>query len=153
MDNVTLVQVTADHPDLNGITTKLDHYLLQVYPPSEIFGLDLTDSKNNKTIFIVAYFNEIAVGCGAIKPIDDEIVELKRFFVDPEFRNRGIATAILNDLENRALALNYSTIRLETGEKLPEAITLYQKHGYYPIDKYGEYVDCESSLCYEKQLR
>ncbi|MDQ0089306.1 GNAT superfamily N-acetyltransferase [Paenibacillus anaericanus] len=153
MDNVTLVQVTADHPDLNGIITKLDHYLLQVYPPSEIFGLDLTDSKNNKTIFIVAYFNEIAVGCGAIKPIDDEIVELKRFFVDPEFRNRGIATAILNNLENRALALNYSTIRLETGEKLPEAIILYQKHGYYPIDKYGEYVDCESSLCYEKQLR
>lgn len=153
MDNVTLVQVTADHPDLNSIITKLDHYLLQVYPPNEIFGLDLTDSKNNKTIFIVAYFNGIAVGCGAIKPIDDENVELKRFFVDPEFRNRGIATAILNDLENRALALNYTTIRLETGEKLHKAITLYQKHGYYPIDRYGEYVECESSICYEKQLR
>lgn len=102
--------------------------------------------------FIVAYVDGEPAGCGGIKPHGSEFVELKRFYVDLAFRRLGLAAEVLGQLENRAKELGYSIIRLEAGAPQPEALSFYRKHGYYAIDRFGEYVDCESSLCYEKQL-
>lgn len=59
---------------------------------------------------------------------------------------------ILTKLESIAREMAYVAIKLETGDQQPEAISFYKKHGFIEIDRYGEYVDCESSLCYEKVL-
>jgi len=100
----------------------------------------------------MAYLGNIPVGCGAISPLDEKYTELKRFYVDPHYRRHGIAGKILYMLENKAREFAYSAIKLETGDRLTEAIHFYKKHGFVSIEKYGEYVDCESSVCYEKTL-
>ncbi|OAB45569.1 GNAT family N-acetyltransferase [Paenibacillus antarcticus] len=150
---IKIVEVSSNHADLAIIIKKLDEYLLQKYPAEEIFGVDFSEPKVNDITFIVAYLNEVPVGCGAIREIDKESTELKRFFVEQDFRNRGIAYEILMELELRAKTLGYTCIKLEAGEPQTEALSFYRKNGYYQIDRFGEYVACESSICYEKKLK
>jgi GNAT superfamily N-acetyltransferase len=73
-------------------------------------------------------------------------------FVHPDHRRRGIAHAILAALEARAGALGYSTLRIETGSRQPEAIGLYQSAGYAAIPPFGKYVGNPYSHCFEKRL-
>ncbi len=80
-------------------------------------------------------------------------MELKRFYVDSGCRKLGIATRMLLFLEGKAVAAGYGEIRLETGIKQPEAIGLYVKHGYRPIELFGPYVGDPDSLCYGKILK
>ena len=101
---------------------------------------------------IVAYLNDEAVGCGAMKQYDDNTMEVKRMFVKPTSRGNGIATIVLKEVENWAKELNFSKCILETGIKQPEAIALYQKNNYTQIPKYGQYETVESSVCFEKTL-
>ncbi|MEX0997937.1 MAG: GNAT family N-acetyltransferase [Flavobacteriaceae bacterium] len=101
---------------------------------------------------VVAYKNQVAVGCGAIKHFDDQTAEVKRMFVSPHCRGEGIATKILNELELWARELNYKAAVLETGVNYQEALALYQKHGYKPIPRYGQYEQVLSSLCFKKEF-
>lgn len=101
---------------------------------------------------VVAYFNEEAIGCGAIKQYDEYTMEIKRMYVVPKYRGNGVASGVLSDLEKWSQELNFNRCILETGIKQPEAIGLYQKSGYAPIPNYGQYADVESSVCFEKIL-
>lgn len=101
---------------------------------------------------LVAYENEKAVGCGAFKPFDKESVEIKRMYVLPTHRNRGIAAAVLKQLEQWAKKEGYAAAVLETGKKQPEAIRLYEKCGYSRIPNYGQYAGVENSVCMRKEL-
>ncbi len=100
----------------------------------------------------VAYIANQAVGCGAFKPYEGTIAELKRMYVLPEFRGQGAAPALLKELENWAAGLGYTSFVLETGLKMPEAIGLYTKSGYGRIPNYGQYIGVASSVCMQKQL-
>lgn len=102
---------------------------------------------------VIAFIENIAVGCGAIKEYDPETMEIKRMFVLSEWRGKGVAAAVLKDLETWAHELAYTRCVLETGDKMPEAIRLYEKNNYKRIDNYGQYQGIESSLCFEKILR
>ena len=152
MNKLKIIQVAHDDSSLHQLIEKLDADLLQRYPADEVFGLDFSDPAIDDVLFMVAYIGESAVGCGAIRPLDESCMELKRFYVDPLYRKNGIAGEILKKLEAMAQARNAAYIRLEAGAPQPEAIGFYKKHGYYEIEKFGEYVECESSLCYEKSL-
>lgn len=101
---------------------------------------------------VVAYENDVAVGCGAIKKYAESVAEVKRMFVRPECRGRGIAKKILDELETWAAELDYSECVLETGKKQPEAIGLYQKSGYQLIPNYGQYESVVDSVCMRKFL-
>lgn len=101
---------------------------------------------------IVAYENDIAAGCGAIKHFSGDTMEVKRMFTPLQFRSRGIASMVLNELEKWVLELGYSKCILETGKRQPEAIALYKKNGYKLIPNYGQYVGIENSVCYLKEL-
>ena len=101
---------------------------------------------------IVAFDNEVPVGCGAIKELSNNSMEVKRMYVPPGKRGMGIATAILKELENWASELKYTKCLLETGKKQPEAIELYKKNGYRIIPNYGQYEHVENSVCFEKIL-
>lgn len=102
---------------------------------------------------VVAYENNEAVGCGAFKNYDAATVEIKRMFVMPQQRGRGIAALILKELEQWATEENYAAYILETGKKQPEAIKLYQKSGYTIIPNYGQYTGVENSVCMKKALK
>ena len=101
---------------------------------------------------VVYYIGHRAVACGAFKHYADNTVEIKRMFVLPEWRGKGIAAAILKELELWAGELNYKTCILETGKKQPEAIRLYEKSGYTIISNYGQYAGVENSVCMKKML-
>ena len=99
---------------------------------------------------VVAYENERAVGCGAFKKYEPDAVEIKRMYVREENRRQGIAAKVLAELETWAKDLNFTECVLETGKKQPEAIRLYQKHGYKIIPNYGQYEGIENSVCMRK---
>ncbi len=101
---------------------------------------------------IVAFENNIAVGCGAFKEYDNNTVEIKRMFTNEKHRNKGIATIIVKELEQWAQQLGYTNAILETGKKQIAAIHLYPKLGYEIIENYGQYKNAANSLCFSKKL-
>ena len=101
---------------------------------------------------IICYIDDYAVGCGAFKIFDEDSVEIKRMFVRPEFRGRGLGLEILRALELWAAESGYSACVLETGKKQPEAIQLYQKAGYGIIPNYGQYAGVATSICMKKEI-
>lgn len=101
---------------------------------------------------VVAFENEVAVGCGAIKAYDAESMEVKRMYTPPEHRGKGIAVVVLNELEKWAAEIGYKKCVLETGKAQPEAIALYTKCGYDVIVNYGQYAGVENSVCFEKRF-
>ncbi len=101
---------------------------------------------------VVALENGTPLGCGAIKEFEPGVMEVKRMYVMPGHRGKGIATKILAELENWAAELSCSKCVLETGKKQPEAISLYRKSGYTQIPNYGQYVGVENSVCFEKKI-
>lgn len=107
-------------------------------------------------VFVVAYdgVDGTPVGCGAFRDLDNEppTVEVKRMYVRPEHRGRKIGQLILRDLETRARERGATRVRLETGTLQPEAVRLYEGAGYRQIPNFGDYVDAEASLCFERVL-
>jgi GNAT superfamily N-acetyltransferase len=96
-----------------------------------------------------------AVGCGALRHLGDGIAEVKRMYVAPSVRGRGVAKAVLSCLEDAARDRGWSTLRLETGPRQPEAVGLYLSAGYRPIPAFGGYVgapDAEDSLFFQFDL-
>lgn len=101
---------------------------------------------------VLATLGSENVGCGAFKPFDGLTVEIKRMYVRPEARGKGIAVAVLEELERWAREEGFDSAVLETGFKQPEAIRLYEKSGYSRIPNYGQYAGIENSLCMRKSL-
>jgi GNAT superfamily N-acetyltransferase len=96
-----------------------------------------------------------ALGCGALRVLGNGVAEVKRMYVAPAERGRGVAKAVLAGLEEAARERGWTTLRLETGPRQPEAIGLYSQAGYRPIEAFGAYVDApdaEDSLFFERLL-
>jgi putative acetyltransferase len=101
---------------------------------------------------VVAYLNDEAVGCGAIKEFSPGVAEVKRMYVKPEARGNGVARAVLAELEKWAGELGFKECILETGIMNPEAIQLYRSSAYEPMSNYGQYAGVETSVCMKKAL-
>lgn len=101
---------------------------------------------------IVIYVDEIPAACGAFKKFDEETVEIKRMYTNPDFRKKGLATAIVKELEFWAKELNYTKAVLESSLEQNEALSVYEKSGYTRIPNYGQYIGIDKSVCYEKVL-
>ncbi|WP_347157937.1 GNAT family N-acetyltransferase [Pontibacter chitinilyticus] len=101
---------------------------------------------------VVAYQDQLAVGCGAFKAYAEGIAEVKRMYVRPTHRGQGIAGIVLQELEVWAAELGFHTVLLETGKKQYEAIRLYTKSGYRLIPNYGQYKEVENSICMQKSI-
>lgn len=92
------------------------------------------------------------IGCASFKFYDNKIAEVKRVFVKKEHRGKGISKELMRLLEERAKEQGYTTLLLETGAPLVEAIGLYHSLGYVTIPNYGQYKDLEESICMQKNL-
>ncbi len=103
-------------------------------------------------VFLVGRLNGRPVACGAIRTMERTLAEVKRMYVEPDVRGRGLGRRILAELEARARLAGYTTLRLETGDRQPEAIRLYEAAGYHRIERYGIYRDNVHSACFEKRL-
>lgn len=122
-------------------------------PGANHFSLSEAQVKLGDGAFVVAYVDETAVGCGAIRRLDEATAELKRMYVDPSVRGRGIGRALVDALEREARRLGVTRIVLETGTRLTPAIRLYESMGYARIPLFGEYLRSpDTSLCFGKPL-
>ncbi|GAA5103020.1 GNAT family N-acetyltransferase [Chryseobacterium ginsengisoli] len=101
---------------------------------------------------IVIYIDETPAACGAFKKFEDNTVEIKRMYTNPNFRKRGLATTIVTELETWAKELNYKKAVLENSLEQNEALSVYEKSGYKRIPNYGQYIGIDKSVCYEKIL-
>jgi Acetyltransferases len=114
-------------------------------------SFDTSDVCVPRSFFAVAYDdNKEPVGCGAIRPISNDIAELKRMYA--KTKSRGVGTQILNYLEAKTLELGYSFIWLETRLINKQAVNFYEKNGYHYISNYGKYVNNPEAVCFEKKL-
>ncbi|WP_433827254.1 GNAT family N-acetyltransferase [Actinoplanes sp. CA-015351] len=103
-------------------------------------------------LFLVATAAGKAVGCGALRRLDEASAEVKRMYVTPESRGSGVSTAILRALEAAAVERGWTTIRLETGPAQPDAMRFYEREGYREIPLFGAYAGSDLSVCYERTL-
>jgi len=110
------------------------------------------DALGPKGAFVIGRRGGRPVACGAIRPLDEGVAELKRIFVEPEFRGRGYSKVVMRKLERLARECGYKVVRLETGVRQPEAIALYENLGYHRIKNYGKHAGSEMSVCFEKRL-
>lgn len=102
--------------------------------------------------FLVAYLDGAAVGCGGVRRHEEGVGEIKRLWVHPAARGRGVARALVAQLEDEALRLGYEALVLETGLRQPEAIRLYESLGYGRRPLYGRYQDSPLSVCLGRDL-
>jgi GNAT superfamily N-acetyltransferase len=95
------------------------------------------------------------IGCGALRELGPGAAEVKRMYVVPAARGRGVSRLVLAGLEAEALTRGWTTLRLETGPRQPEAIGLYTSAGYHPVPAFGHYVgdpDAVLSLFFARDL-
>jgi len=148
----TCNRTDSANTDFQLLVHQLDRYLMGVNGDSHDFFDQFNKIDNIKHV-VVLYQDGQPAGCGAIKEYEPGVMEVKRMFVPPAARGKGLATAILKELENWAAELGYEKCILETGDTMPDAIALYKKNGYLSIPNYGQYVDVASSVCFEKPLK
>ena len=103
-------------------------------------------------VFVIALAAETPVGCGALRPLEPGVAEVKRMYVAPTFRGQRVAQAILGELERFAAEQGYRLLRLETGNRQPEAVRLYERCGYARIPCFGPYAGLPWSICFEKRI-
>lgn len=148
---ITIKRTNSDNADFQSLVRELDKELAIRDGAEHSFYAQFNKIDAIKYV-VVAYEENEPVGCGAIKSFDKNSMEVKRMFVPLEKRSKGIASLVLQELENWANELGFTKCVLETGLKQPEAIRLYEKNGYKLIPNYGQYIGMENSVCFEKEI-
>jgi GNAT superfamily N-acetyltransferase len=146
-----LIRTNSENKDFITLVKQLDAYLAVTDGEDHSFYNQFNKLDSIKYV-IIAYENEIPLGCGAIKEFNNHTVEIKRMYTSPQSRGKGIASLLLLELEQWAAELSYSKCILETGIRQVEAIGLYKKNGYMLIPNYGQYNGVKDSRCFEKSL-
>lgn len=140
--------------DAQRLIGELDHGLAQLYTPEQRFGPNFKAAQiaDGRGTFLVARLGGRAVGCGAIRLLDDTTAEVKRMYVEPELRGRRVGRAMLDALEKTARELGVRRLVLETGVHQHAAIALYLHAGFAQCDCWGEYTTSPTSVCYAKDI-
>ena len=148
---IQLQQTNSENADFRKLVQDLDKYLA-VCDGDEHGFYDQFNKLDQLDHVIVAYAENVPVGCGAFKKFGSDSVEIKRMYVKPEYRNQGLASMILRELENWAESLGFAEIYLETGKRQTEAVAFYHKLAYQVIPNYPPYENMENSLCFQKKF-
>jgi GNAT superfamily N-acetyltransferase len=143
-----------DDPDVQRLTADQQVEIRARYGGKEEPGTK--PSAADVSVVLVARDDDgTALGCGALRHLGEDAAEVKRMYVVPAARGRGVSKAVLAGLEEAARERSWTTLRLETGPRQPEAIGLYTASGYRPIEAFGDYAghpDADESLFFERLL-
>ena len=148
---IRLIRTRSSNPDFRQLILELDNDLNERYQ-TEQSKYDKHNVIDIIETVVLGYEGKIPVTCGCFKKYGPDSVEIKRMYVKPSHRGRGLSKLVLAELEFWAVELGNKTAVLETGKGQPEAIGLYQNSGYQQIDNYGPYKNIPQSICFEKRL-
>ena len=149
---IRIVEVSPDSADAVQLIGELDdHLLAHPYPPQSRHAFSVDKLMREGVVFFITYYEGQLAGCGGVKMFDD-YGEVKRMFVRPVHRGRGLGKAMLNRLAEYARSKGAKVLRLETGIYEVEAIGLYESWGFSRRTPFGEYVEDPLSVYLEKQL-
>lgn len=151
----TIRSEALETPAVIALIRALNDELDERYPEADAnhFRLDPEEVAPGRGVFLVAYADGEPVGCGATRLNEPDTAEIKRMYVMPAYRGRGIAGHLLSALEEHAKMLGARQLVLETGDRQPESLAVYRRAGFEEIPRFGEYVDSLLSLCMGKKLK
>jgi aspartate racemase len=153
-DDLELLQAS---PESEAVARLLTHYYEELaarFPGG--FDLDRSvaaasaELRPSSGCFLIARLDGREIGCGAVRKLDETTAEIKRMWIDPAVRRRGIGHYLLAGLEAAAARLGCSLVRLDTSSYLPEALGLYRSTGYVEIPPYND--NCYAQHWFEKSL-
>ena len=144
--------VVADprSPDAQQLLDELSASLATITGSPGTASFDLDDMLDSRARFMSAYVDGRPVGCGALRPLNASVAELKRMYARPG--TKGVGAALLVALEREAHALAYREIWLETRVVNTRAVRFYEMHGYTRIPNYGKYAGRADAICFAKRL-
>ncbi len=143
---------TPNQPEIIALISALDDYHLTLYPPESVYALDMDALTQPNVLFAVARDDAgAALGCCAVV-VTPEFGELKRMYVKPEARGKGVAKKLLDLLEEHAASHGCTQLTLETGPYQEPALALYERYGYKRCGPYGSYPDDPFSIFMRKPL-
>ncbi|WP_343638661.1 GNAT family N-acetyltransferase [Roseateles sp.] len=138
-----------------SLLAQSDAYMAALYPGESNHLADPDALAQPKVRFIGVWLAEWLAGCAAVKVVEDgdgAYGEIKRMFVQPQFRGRGLSKVLMEELESHLRAQGIGLARLETGVHQPEALKLYETLGYGRREPFGNYADDPLSVFMEKRL-
>ncbi|MFC5451653.1 GNAT family N-acetyltransferase [Paenibacillus aestuarii] len=152
MQNYFIVQPEdPNSQDAKSLMELLSDTLKSITGDSGKKSFNVTDITVPRSLFVIARNQQgEPIGCGAIRPIDTSIAELKRMYA--KSKSNGVGSAILSYLEEQSLNFGYSQIWLETRLVNQKAVSFYKNKGYIRIDNYGKYLNREECICLGKLL-
>ena len=141
-----------DHPVSRELVERVQQEYVQRYGGPDEAVVDPAEFLPPEGLFLVAEVGGVPAGCGAWRAVEPEAAEIKRVYVAPGFRRRGLAQALVTRLERSAAAAGFATVVLNTGDRQSEALALYAELGYRPVAGYGIYACSPGAVFLGKAL-
>ena len=153
MPNLEIRREDPAAADVRALIDELDQYLIGLYDPDENHLLGIESLRAPDVSFFVARNDGAALACGALRVIAPGVGEVKRIYTSSRARGQGLGRRILAALENHARGLGLREIKLETGDRQPEALALFRAFGFQPCGPFGDYQQGVTSLFFVKPVR
>ena len=139
-------------PDVQRMVDEVQAEYVVRYGGPDAAAVDATEFEPPGGLFLVGLLDGVAVAMGGWRRLDSASAEIKRMYVSPAARRRGLARRMLTELERRAAAAGLTDVVLNTGPSQPEAIAMYEQAGYRAVPGFGHYACHEDALFFGKQL-
>ncbi len=151
--SLTITPTPYDHPVASQLIAATLADLSERYGgPGDESPVDPAAFAPPGGLFLVAYLDGTPVGCGAWRSYGEDAAEIKRMYTAPAVRGRGVARAVLAELENTARSAGKRRMVLETGWLQPEAIAMYERCGYQRIPDFGYYRNHQGVHSFGREL-
>jgi len=150
---ITYEFVNPDQPEIIALIQSLDMFQEELYPPESNHFLDISALQDSSVYFMVVKRVNKVVGCGAVKIDPRGWGEIKRMYVEPEQRGKGLSKEMISRLEQKAVSLGIGLLRLETGIYSSEALRAYERMGYCRTGPFGDYKPDPLSVFMEKTIQ
>lgn len=154
-DDISITRAGLADDASQALIRELNAELSGLYPEpgANHFGLAPEDVSEGRGAFLVVHYGGTPVGCGAVRLLDAQTGELKRMYVSPAVRGKGLGRHLVDALEAEARRLGARRLVLETGIRQEAAVALYEATGFARIPLYGEYLSSPAtSVCMGKEL-
>lgn len=151
--DMKVVHTNSQNTDFIALVRELDKYLSVKDGDAHEFYDQYNGIESLNDVVLVYNEQGEAVACGAFKPYEKNEAEIKRMYVRPAARGNGLATIVLQALEQKALEKGLQHSILETGKYMEDAVAFYKKNGYNEIPNFGQYEGIDNSICFRKDLK